>query len=447
MKAPVWSRTALAALLCGWLAIAAHADEPAAATNPDKVGKPAATAGNDDDEPAAAAGSDAAMAEAPRYSAALENWFYLNRTGLTDASLLNPGNRLARIPGEQALADLRVNLRAESGPLDVLLAPRLLAERDAPGPQTDASVRGQLSNSFGSPSLTQGFVRAKLGGDTLLLGRELLAWGPATFRSPSNPFYFDAGRTNPLAAPSGVDLARVTHAVGSLRVTAAWVESTSQLPTAPDLGRTALLKLDQQGDNYLISLNTAHQTASAGGAHFTGGFAQFTPSDAWLLYAEFGAARQPAPSGNSALAGASYTLEDGKVFTAEYLHDQGGFTRSGEQGYFAPAVLGNQLLPSQAAAGYGLIGQTLAGLPRLMGRDYLWLGLNSNAQESNHYWRVEWTQNLSDRSAQALVYVEKNFVPKLSGFIALTRNWGGANTDFGNLWRSRVTLGVKWFAV
>ena len=43
------------------------------------------------------------------------------------------------------------------------------------------------------------------------------------------------------------------------------------------------------------------------------------------------------------------------------------------------------------------------------------------------------------------MYLEKNFVPKLSGFVAITANRGSAQTEYGMLWRSSVTAGVKWF--
>lgn len=219
--------------------------------------------------------------EAPRYSASLETWFYGTRTRLNGDSLLNPGNRVARMPGQQVLLDARLNLRAESGPLDMLLTPRLLSETRWPGGQGDASVQEALSGHTSTVQATQAFARLKLGQDTLLAGRELLTWGPATFRSPSNPFYFDSGKTNPLAAMPGVDLVRYTHATGSMRWTGAYVASTSALnalsSAQPDMGGTTVLKMDQQGENYLLSLIAARR---AGMPDFTGGFAQVTPGDA-----------------------------------------------------------------------------------------------------------------------------------------------------------------------
>ncbi|MCS6763670.1 MAG: hypothetical protein MO853_06475 [Candidatus Protistobacter heckmanni] len=47
---------------------------------------------------------------------------------------------------------------------------------------------------------------------------------------------------------------------------------------------------------------------------------------------------------------------------------------------------------------------------------------------------------------QALLYVEKNFVPRLTGFLALTRTFGGAATEYGALVCTLLTVGVKFFA-
>jgi hypothetical protein len=350
--------------------------------------------------------------------------------------------------------DARLNLRAEAGPFDVLLTPRLVAQRDLAGSQTDAPAVPSVNRTVGTVQATQAFARLKLDGATVIAGRELLTWGPATFRSPSNPFYFDAGKTNPLAALSGVDLVRSTYALGSARVTGAYVFETSQLSPPQDKARTAVLKVDQQGADYLLSLIAAKRP---GAPHFIGGFAQFAPSDAWLVYGEFGTSNDaatstsastatvPAPSGRTQLAGASYTLDSGQVLASEWLHNAGGFTPAQQDQYFAQALTGNALLATSPQRGYGLIGQTLAQAPRLMGRDYLWLSWQSNPQESALFWRTEWSQNLSDRSAQAMAYVEKNFAPKLSGFVVASRTVGGVQTDYGQLVRSRITVGLKWF--
>ncbi|WP_198970895.1 hypothetical protein [Xylophilus sp. ASV27] len=392
-----------------------------------------------------------------RVTRSFESWFYAARTEVRGDAVLNPGNAVARLSGAQGLFDGRFNLRAEQGPWQFVANPRLLEQRG------ERTVNGDSrSDATGSARLSQGFARYKDGDSAWTVGRELFTWGPGNFRSPSNPFYFDAGRTNPLASTPGVDLVRSTVGLGSFRVTGAYVFSTSQILPAEDLGRSVLLKLDQQGRAHLLSLIASQQR---GGAPFLGGFAQLTPDDAWLLYGEFGSQRlprllspnpvgapgpfyrlqQPAPRSLDLLLGASYTLESGQALIAEVLHGSGGYGAGTARAYFDQARAASLLAQRLPAQGLAALGQALGQQPRLLGRDYLWLNWQSNPQTPGLYWRLGWSQNLGDHSGQALAYAEKSFVPRLSGFVSLALNRGGAQSEYGALWRSSLTLGVKWF--
>lgn len=394
--------------------------------------------------PQAAAQTDGPDAESgcSGCTISLETWLYATHTRLSARSLLNPGNRIATIPENQGLIDTRLNLHAEIGPVELVGASRLVVQRDMAGGQTAPDSRRRISNTASDVLWNQGFARFKRDGDTLVVGREALTWGPATFRSPSNPWYFDSGRTSPLAATPGIDLLRYTHGFSNWHVTTAYVASA--VPTKPgdDVSHAQLLKVDQQGQSYLVSVNVARLP---GASNFIGGFGQFTPSDAWLLYGEFGASSRPAPSGRTALAGASYTLESGRVLTGEWLYNDGGFTRGGQTQYFEQAAKANAMADVSPAAGLGLLGQTLAQAPRLMGRNYVWTCLQSNPQDSALYWRTELTGNLTDYSTQTSIYLEKNILSKASGFIVATRNTGSPQTDFGALVRTSVTVGIKLF--
>ena len=394
--------------------------------------------------------------------ASFEAWLYGTGTGVRDDALLNPGNRIAKIPKQTAWLDGRLNLRAENGPVQIVASPRLTEQQS----QTVVNGTGEQTSRTGTAKIGQGFVRYQSGNTALTAGRELFVWGPANFRSPSSTFYFDAGRSNPLASTPGIDLVRATQAFGSVRVTGAYVAATNQVQPALELGHTSLLKIDQQGSSHLVSLILSQQRgASPSVGPFVGAFAQVTPDDAWLLYGEFGSSRQPyamtpnppgtpgpfysfvqpAPRSTNALIGANYTLENGQTLIAEYLHNSGGYTSAQSSAYFQQAANAGVLALTQPGIGYPAIGQALGAAPRLMGRDYLWLNWQSNPQEPGVYWRAGWTQNLTDRSGQATVYLEKNFVPKLSGFVAITANRGSAQTEYGMLWRSNVTAGMKWF--
>ncbi|MES2260426.1 MAG: hypothetical protein V4724_18035 [Pseudomonadota bacterium] len=390
--------------------------------------------------------------DAWRTGASLEAWAYGSHNEVRRDSLLNPGNRVAAIASNQALLDARLNLRAEHDAFDVLLAPRAVA---------------QTGKQDADAELSQGFIRYKSSGGvwpSVVLGRELYTWGPANFRSPSNPFYFDAGRTRPLALVPGIDLARGTWNVNGLRVSAAHVFSTSLAQPGTGQRDTDLIKIDRQGGNYLASLVVSKQR---GAAPFAGGFAQYTLDDAWLLYGEFGSGRQatalvpgisnqpsylppyrltqPAPRSTTFLLGAAYTLENGQVLQGEYLHDSGGYSADQAARYFAQARAAGRSAQTNPAAAYATLGLALGRAPRLLGRDYLWLNWQSNGQDSRQFWRLAWTQAVHDRSGQAQLYFERNYAPKLSGFVSLTANRGSVATEFGALLGGSIALGLKWF--
>ncbi len=425
-----------------------------------------------------------------RFSAGMETWLYSTDIKQTGSNVLNAGNRLAKIPRLQSLWDSRLNITAEYGPLYVLVQPRFVIEKNTAGSETDPSVRSEVSGVNRSAELTQASVKLKLGDHTVAVGRELMTWGPGNFRSPSNPFYFDAGRTSPLAATPGIDVVRYTYNMRSTRIHVAQVFSTNQITPTIDMSNSQLLKIDYQGDNYLVSGNLVHRNHYA---DFLGGFAQYSPDDAWMFFgeigtvrplsasglprigqvikrtedvlAQFGVFQQPPLATSSLVVGGSYTLEGGPVITAEWLHNYGGLTRDQQAQFFRQAELArtvpngatqlpppfNQLPGVGSLQGLGqtlsdgLVGVTLTQTPPLLGRDYLWLSMQSNPQNTKQYWRAEWSQSLTDRSGRALLYAEKSFTSKLSGFVALSLTKGGAQSDFGAFIKSTVTFGIKYF--
>ena len=392
-----------------------------------------------------------------RSSANFETWLYGQGTGIRADSLLNPDNHIARLPSQLLTLDARINGRVEYGNGDFVWNLRGVGERRG-------VAVARASNDYssdGSMRVGQAVLRYKQASNTMALGRELFSWGPGNFRSPSNPFYFDAGRTNPLAATPGVDLARVTFGHDKFRLTGAYVFSTSQITPAIDLGHTALLKLDHQGSEHLLSLIASHQRD---GANFVGAFAQFKPDDAWMVYGEAGSSRQvqtltpgsaavpplfslqlPGSRVFDMLLGATYTRENGQTLTAEWLHNNGGYSSDAIQAYFRQAGLAGQLTQLAPAAGYAMLGQALGSAPRMLGRDYLWLSWQSNTQESKYFWRVSWTQNFTDHSGQLSLYGEKNVWPRVSVFASLSANRGGTSTEYGALFRNSLIAGVKLF--
>ncbi|WP_374591122.1 hypothetical protein [Aquabacterium sp.] len=379
-------------------------------------------------------------------STALESWGYTSQTRLRSDSPINPDNIVLRVPVEQAVAESRLGLRWSLDSTDAVFDFRAWAQRSWLGPETSGGVPDHTQN-HSQVNLTQGFVRIKRDADTVVAGRELLTWGPATFRSPSNPFYFDAGRTQPLAAISGVDLVRATHGAGPWRLTLGNVFATSEIAPPIHLPQTRFAKVDYQGEGHLISINVALRDHEPG---FVGAFAQYVPSDEWLLYSEVGNSSLPAPSGNTWLAGASYTLENGHVLTAEWLHNSGGLRPKQLEQLFDTAQRIEALARHNPLPGnvwLGALPQSLLDqAPRLFGRNYLWLGWQSNPQDTRLIWRAELTSNITDGSGMAMLYVEKNLWTRLSAFVVLSQTGGGQRTEFGSTIDSRLTIGAKVFA-
>lgn len=374
------------------------------------------------------------LAGAGLFSYSLENLFYTSRTAVSHDGLYNPDNKIINYPLQWSVVDLRGKLRFESDTQLGLLQSRLRWQKRVYEHATSSYPRAANSQDKTDSVLDQAFWRWSRGANTFLLGREVFAWGPATFRSPSSPVYFDAGKTDPLSLLSGLDMLRYSHALDALTATLAYVHASSAVDDVLNYQHMSQLKLDYQTADSLLSINLAKQFATASNINFVGGFMQRSVGDAWLLYAEAGRMRVRQGDMSSQLLGLSYTFANGQVLTAEYLHGRSDWGRmNGRQ------RLDDALMTGAPAA-------DLAD-SSLWGRNYLWLGLNGDVQDSNQFWRLELIRNLDDRSVNIGAYYEKSLNRYLSGFVHVSRGFGGPTQEFGNMPRSAITVGVKWFSL
>ena len=219
----------------------------------------------------------------------------------------------------------------------------------------------ETRNAFGSQQHNEGYfsqwqVRVRAAESwNVAAGREVLNWGAGQFRSPSSPFYFDNGRSDPLRELVGMDALKLSWTPDmQSSVNLARIVRSGYGATQPDMWRDSwLAKFDQRGDDWaygVVAVKAPHMPA------FYGAHGQMTMSDALMLYGEVGSSArafalqspadvtQPftvqAPSSRrtTALAGAAYTFEDGKSLTAEYLHEGHGYTSAQESAYFQRAV-------------------------------------------------------------------------------------------------------------
>lgn len=355
-----------------------------------------------------------------------------------DDSLLNPGNRVARLPERSATGEVRLNLKAEGE--SVRLTARAIATwQDS----TDGFVHRQDGDAY----LSQWQIRLRAAeGWHIAAGREVLNWGPAQFRSPSSPFYFDNGRRDPMRELVGMDSLKLTW-TPDMQSSASLVHifGTGHHGGQPDDWRNGwLAKLDQRGDDWafgLVALKTQDTPA------FYGAHGQSTLSDALLLYGEIASSTRPralqppnangqpfevvatSPRHTTALLGTAYTFENGQSLTAEYLHDGHGYSTAQEDAYFRRAIV-------QLATALGLA-------PRLLGRDYLHVVWQSNLMDESGYWRLMLSHNLGDHSSELAGYGETVISPKISAYTLAVLPFGDANQEFSALRRRSLTLGLK----
>ncbi|MBU1424010.1 MAG: hypothetical protein KKH12_03555 [Gammaproteobacteria bacterium] len=363
---------------------------------------------------------------------------YANSMKLRDDSVLNPYNQIARLPQRSDVAELRLNFKAEN---EIV---RLTA-------RTIASTR-EMRNGFGSQSRNEAYaslwqVRVRtVEGWNVAAGRDVLNWGAGQFRSPSSPFYFDNGRTDPMRELVGMDMMKVSWTPDMRNsTTLARIVRSGYGAAEPDAWRNSwLAKYDRRES--ALSWGLVAAKAPQLGA-FYGAHGQYTLSDELMLYGEFGSSvlpvvlqspsdaaqpyvvQSPAPRGNASLVGASYTFENGQSLMTEYLHDGHGYTRDEERAYF-----------QRATTQYGL---PLGLMPRLLGRDYFHAVWQANMMSETGYWRLMYTRNLTDNGNELAAYGETTVTPHLSIYALLVQPVGNARQEFSALFRRSVTAGVK----
>jgi len=376
----------------------------------------------------------------------------------TPKSVLNPGNSIVSLPNVTVTGELRPNAQVTSEFADLVLKPRLTSVYEGGGGLDEETLRGYLN---------EGYVRGKPTDEiSVVAGRQLLTWGPAFFRSPSNPYYFDNARLDPIRELSGIDVTRLVYSPSSnWTLSGGYVFDSGHDLIANDAYRQSMmLKVDYRGVNYLGSLIIAslrHQQV------FIGGYAQGTPNDAILLYGEFGSSSNKSgldisptdsvgdytagvDTGRQAMAllGGSYTFENGQSVYLEYLYNGFGYSAKGERKYFRQAGVAN----TQAMLGGGLGGLGLENLgyaatraDDLLGRHYVYVQFQNSQSDGGTLWRVMAAENLEDLSTQLSFYVEYNLAPRVSLFALGVANLGAHGSEFGALFRESLTAGLKIF--
>lgn len=306
---------------------------------------------------------------------------------LNRRSLVNPDNQIAKLPRTQAEIDPRVDLTLKVDPCFLQLKPRgfFVWEGSAPGAGARASTDAYLN---------EGRLSCQMPGNVNVeVGRSVLLWGSAILLSPSNPFFAETGKTDPVRELLGRDIVRVTA-----QIAPQWsVEGISNFhvdtrdATKPYFSPVTALKVNWTGDSVSASALVSHRD---NGVNRLGAYGTWTVSDALLFYGDasvgqgrnalFAEQHEQAPGGwvltqnqtrdsswrASALLGASYTFLSGWTQTLELLYNGDGYSSGERRAYQSAIESGNSALAMGNPAAAGLLGQALNPQQNLLGRRY-----------------------------------------------------------------------------
>lgn len=395
----------------------------------------------------------------------------LYASALTPAeSRFNPENALARLPRRQVDAELRVNLTAKldgcsaSAKLRAQYSRRIGDHGD--GPSDAPPVAAGTHASF----LNEGGVRCRLGDQAEIgVGRAVPQWGSAYFLSPSNPFFVETGKTNPIQELYGKDIWQLQwFPAPGLTLAAMRNYRHGRLePDPASFSPTSALRLDWIGDDASAGVIVSRRD---NGVRRLGLYGTLPLSKAALAYVDLSAGRgnggwfvapqagagsmrfaqskldERAPS-YSILGGASYTAESGWTATVEWLHGNEGYDADERRAYDdggARAALAFQRREASSAAAAQTLGRALAPNLPYMSRNYLFLQLLRTEWMDRGDVALRWVKPLGAGRGGAvsgsLTYYLSNHHQL---FFLASHNFGGERSDFGRLVTSSVQTGIR----
>ena len=393
----------------------------------------------------------------------LQTLTYATGNGLVADSLFNPGNRVADLAEGDSTVEIRPDLRLSMGPLTFVAKPRFVA-----GTSLGVDVPA-ARNTPEDAYMQEWGVRARLGQAlTLSYGREVLQWGPTMSISPSNPFFVDTGRANPIKEIGGRDFLRAVYTPNS-RYSVSYIVNTElgrgEAP-AVRFRRIQAVKVDYTSRSFNVSVNASHR---AGSRPSLGGYFQATVSDALLVYGEnsirtgsealypFPTQADPgwrmAPATDNrfhwtSVFGGAYTLRGGSTFTVESISNRLGYTDSQAREYYQLAQAASGALDlggSAAATGASLLGAALnPGLP-LLRRNYLFFQFLRANLHNRADLMARYTMNLDDGGGTLAGYATYNCTNHVQLFAVGMLNNGGRSTESGRLLRDQISAGVRVF--
>lgn len=365
----------------------------------------------------------------------------------TDAWSGGPFTRIAPLPDNAWSFEARPDLTLKAERLDLTLKPRALA-RTSDGQESSRAW------------LNEGWLRIRpLEGVSLQAGREALLWGPAMFWNPSNPFFTQNNRANPQQELAGRDFVRARW-----QWSRAWsVSAISQVGRGhdnPGPSRRDALKVDWIGESASASMLVAAEPHGTASWH---GWAQWTASDAVILYGEIG--WSPAETGVVAvpahgptgwavessprsgrtfrtIVGGTYTFANGWSLAAEAWHNGDGLG-SEDARLLGQAV--SELGTQPRGPADAQLGALLAGTRAPWRRHYAGLQLISSG-EATTGWLFRYSRNLDDDSGELVGQVTHTFGDRLQVWAHGMVRHGERESEYGRWVHTSTMLGVTWFA-
>ncbi|WP_445229838.1 hypothetical protein [Duganella rhizosphaerae] len=405
---------------------------------------------------AAEAAEAAETGLAPRYTAFGQGLLYGSALSPAD-SRFNPDNALARLPRRQADAELRVNLNAKLAGCGASAKLRAQYSRRI----DDATTPADSHETF----LNEGGLRCRLGDQAEFgVGREVLQWGSSYFLSPSNPFFTETGKTNPIQELYGKDIWQLQwFPAPGLTLAALRNFRHGRLEADPaSFSPTSAVKLDWIGDDASAGAIVSRR---ANGVRRLGLYGTLPVSKAALVYADLSAGRGNAgwyvqPDGtfaqgklgdnklyHSLLAGASYTVESGWTWTVEWLNGNEGYGAGERKAYETTAALAAQAWRRQdagSAAAAQTLGRALAPNLPYLSRNYLFVQLLRTEWHDKGDVALRWAQPLGGgrggAASGSLTYYLSNHHQL---FLIASLNVGGDRSDFGRLLTSSLQAGIR----
>lgn len=388
---------------------------------------------------------------------------YGTGTALNHDSLVNPDNRIAQIPRGQFEIDPRPDLTLKAKNCFMQLKPRAFFVWRSQANGSDARTSADAYLNEGRLSCR---VSSAINAEA---GRGVLLWGSSILLSPSNPFFAETGKTDPVRELLGRDFVRVTA-----QLAPAWsIEGIRNFHvdtrdiTKPYFSPVGVLKLNWTGEAASASVLVSHR---GNGVNRIGAYGTWTVSNAMLLYADsslgqgnnalFAVRQAGAPGGwrfvqnqtgergvrASALFGTSYTLPSGWTQTLELLYNGDGYTSSERQAYQQAIRAGNAALAAGELAVVGLLGQALRSQQNLLGRRYTLYQLSRTDLFNKLDVTLRYTQAF-DVPRGGNVALSLNYKLGLSTewFTFAQWNVGNPQSEFVQLSRFSIMSGLRYY--